>query len=111
VFLKTSLPKHHKGEQSTRFHSGQGGELEPIMCVDKNLNELGSFADLVTESESMRQEWQIVLIACLSGKNGIVPSSEEATQSLKRMVQTVESGGSLSNFLAFDKNGAPIQFD
>lgn len=80
------------------------------MCVDKTLNELGSFSDLVTESEGMKQDWQIVLVACISGKNGIVPSSDEATQSLKLMVQTVENGGDLSNFLAFDRNGDPIQF-
>lgn len=80
------------------------------MCVDKTLNELGSFPDLVTEAESMKQDWQIVLIACLSGKNGIMPSSDDATQPLKMMVQTVEGGGNLSNFLAFDKNGQPIRF-
>lgn len=110
VFLKTSLPKDPKGEEAVSFHSGQGGELEPIMCVDKALDELGSFADLVTESESMGQEWQIVLVACLSGKNGVMPTSDEATQPLKMMVKTVENGGDLSNFLAFDKNGDPIQF-
>lgn len=110
VFLKVSLPKNPEDEEEINFHSGQGGELEPVMCVDKTLDELGSFADLVTESESMEQNWQIVLVACLSGRNGIVPTSDEATQSLKMMVQTVETGGNLSNFLAFDKKGDPIQF-
>lgn len=80
------------------------------MCVDKTLDELGSFADLVTESESIEQNWQIVLVACLSGRNGIVPTSDEATRLLEMMVQTVEKGGNISNFLAFDKSGAPIQF-
>ena len=110
VFLKTSLSKDHKDEEAMNFHSGQGGELEPIMCVDKTLDELGSFADLVTESESIEQNWQIVLVASLSGRGGIVPTSDEATQPLKMMVQTVEQGGSLSNFMAFDKKGDPIQF-
>ena len=110
VFLKASLPKDHKDEEKVSFHSGQGGELVPIMCVDKTLDELGSFADLVAESESMDQSWQIVLIACLSGRNGILPTSDEATSSLKMMVKTVENGGNLSNFLAFDKKGDPIQF-
>ncbi len=81
------------------------------MCVDKTPDELGSFSDLVTESENIKQDWQIVLIACLSGKNGIAPSSDEATKSLKMMVQTVETGGNLSNFLAFDRNGSPIRFN
>lgn len=81
------------------------------MCVDKTPDELGSFSDLVTESENIKQDWQMVLIACISGKNGIAPSSDEATKSLKMMVQTVETGGNLSNFLAFDRNGNPIRFN
>lgn len=80
------------------------------MCTDKTLDELGSFSDLVTESESMEQDWHIVLIACLSGRNGMVPSSDDATEPLKRMVQTVESGGDLSNFVAFNRNGDPVLF-
>ena len=104
------MPKDHKSEEAISFHSGQGGELTPVMCVDKTLNELGTFADLVAESESMEQNWQMVLVACLSGKNGIVPTSSEATGPLEKMVQAVEQGGNLSNFLAFDKKGEPIHF-
>lgn len=110
VFLKTSLPKDYNSEEETRFLSGEGGELEPVMCVDKTLDELGDFSDLVKESESMEQNWQIVLVACLSGKNGIAPSSDEAVKPLEMMVNAVKTGGNLSNFLAFEKNGTPIQF-
>ncbi|MEH6473700.1 MAG: ribonucleotide reductase subunit alpha [Halopseudomonas sp.] len=110
VFLKSSLPNVHKDEEAIRFHSGQGGELQPIMCVDKTLDELGSFSDLVAESESIEENWQIVLVAALPGRNGVVPSSDEAEKPLNRMVQTVENGGDLSNYMAFDKNGSPIQF-
>jgi hypothetical protein len=80
------------------------------MCVDKTLDELGAFSDLVAESESIEKNWQIVLVAGLSGRNGVAPSSDEAEQPLKKMVKTVENGGDLSNYLAFDKNGSPIQF-
>jgi len=110
VFLKASLPKDHKREEAMRFHSGQGGELEPVMCVDKTLDELGSFADLVAESAGMEKDWQIVLVASLSGRNGVAPTPDEATGPLKKMVQAVEQGGNLSSFLAFDKKGDPIQF-
>ena len=80
------------------------------MCVDKTLDELGSFSDLVAESKRMEQDWQIVLVACLSGRNGVVPNSGEAEQPLKMMVQTVENGGDLSKYMAFDRHGTPIQF-
>lgn len=110
VFLRTSLPKDHKDEEASRFHSGQGGELQPVMCVDKMLDELGSFSDLVTESETIEKNWQIVLVACLSGQNSIAPSADDATQPLTTMVQTVENGGNLSKYMAFDRNGSLIQF-
>ena len=109
VFLRTSLPENYKDEEASRFYSGRGGELQPIMCVDKTLDELGSFLDLVEESKQMEQDWQIVLVAGLSGRNGILPDSSEADQPLKVMVQTVEMGGDLSKYAAFDRKGTSIQ--
>lgn len=111
VFLKASLPEDHENDEAERFHSGLGGQLQPVMCVDKTLDELGTFADLVTESEAMGQPWQIVLVAGLSGRNGVMPSSDDATQPLKVMQNTVENGGDLSNYMAFDRDGIPVQFD
>ncbi len=104
------MPNEAKNKQQQQFDSGQGGELQAIMCVDKTLDELGSFADLVEESKQMQQEWQIVLVAGLSGKNGCFPDSSEAEQPLNSMVQTVEYGGDLSKYLAFDKSGTLIHF-
>jgi hypothetical protein len=80
------------------------------MCVDKDLNELSSFVDLVEESKRIQQDWQIVLIACLAGQNDIPPSSEVAEEPLKQMVHAVQQGGDLSKYLAFDRNGDPVTF-
>ena len=71
---------------------------------------MGTFADLVAESEMMEQDWQIVLVASLSGRNGVAPDSGEAEQSLKMMVETVQNGGDLSKYMAFDRDGTPVQF-
>ncbi len=110
VFLKASLPEQHNDEEVSRFHAGQGGALRPIMCVDKPLDELGSFSDLATESEKMGQDWQIVLTAALSGRDGIAPNANDAELPLKMMIQTVENGGDLSRYLAFDRNGVLVHF-
>jgi hypothetical protein len=111
VFLKVTRPDEATEEEMRRFDAGQGGFLDPIMCVDKDLNELTSFADLVEESKQVGQEWQMVLIAILAGKNGVAPSSEVAEEPLKKMVRTVQEGGDLSPFLMFDSNGDPVIFD
>ena len=80
------------------------------MCVDKLPEELGSFEDLVTESELMDQDWQIVLIAGLSGNGGTPPTSEDAQKPLDSMEDAVRSGRSLSNYLALDRTGSPVHF-
>lgn len=110
VFLQASLPDDHDDVEKQRFNVGQGGELKAIMCVDKNLSELSNFADLVKESEQMEQDWSMVLIACLSGINGITPSAKNAEQPLKTMVQVVQNGGDLSKYLAFDRQGDLLKF-
>ena len=110
VFLKVALPKDHEGDEAERFHSGQGGALSPIMCVDKGLDELTNFSDLVEESKNMEQDWQLVLVACLSGMGGVMPTSTETDLQLKMMVQRVENGGDLSRYLAFNKEGELVEF-
>lgn len=110
VFLHASLPDEHNETDLQRFDSGQGGELQAIMCVDKDLAELTDFADLVSESQQMEQDWSMVLVACLSGVNGVLPTAAEAEQPLKNMVQTVQNGGDLSKYLAFDKQGVLLHF-
>ncbi len=111
VFLKTSLPKDNKGDEEFRFLNGLGGALTPVMTLDKPLNELTNFEDLVTESELMKKEWQLVSIAVMSGKNGVMPTSDESLKSLEMMMKTVETGGNLSKFMTFDKTGNPVMFN
>lgn len=101
VFLRASLPDDHGGEDASSFYSGQGGALQPIMCVDKTLGELSTFFALVAESERVEKDWQIVLVAGLAGKNGVAPSSDDACG---------QNGGDLSRYMAFDREGTPVQF-
>ncbi len=110
VFLKALLPEDHTDEDKAQFQAGNGGELNAVICVDKDLAELTNFTDLVAESKQMEQEWDIVLVACLSGRNSIPPTSEEAEQPLKMMVKVVQDGGDLSKYLAFDKQGEMLNF-
>ena len=110
VFLQAVLPDKPSEADKQRFDSGQGGELRAMMSVDKNLSDLSNFADLVVESKQMDQDWDMVLVACLSGHNDQFPTSEEAKEPLKMMVQAVQNGADLSKYLAFDKSGDLLQF-
>lgn len=108
VFAESELPEDHNTMEAQRFHAGQGGALNPVMYVDKTLEELSNFSDLVTESRQMGQRWQIVFVAALAGRNGVLPSSIEAQEALEMMVKSVQQG-TVSNFLAYDRDGTAMQ--
>ncbi len=110
VFLSTEEPEDATKEQASQFAAGQGGHLHPVMCVDKDINDLTTFKDLVAESEQMEKEWHIVLIAGLAGKNGVPPTSEDADEPLNAMLKTVQGGGDISKYMALDKQENPVQF-
>jgi len=105
VFAKAVLPKHAEAEEVRRFHSGVGGALQPLMNVDKRLEELASFAALATEADAMNKEWTIAFVACLEGRNDSAPSMVETDQGLEAMVSTIQNGGDISRYLAFDRSG------
>jgi hypothetical protein len=46
-----------------------------------------------------------------SSSKGQYPNATTTDQALDMMVRTVESGGNLSKYLAFDKAGSMLSFD
>ncbi|KVW95851.1 hypothetical protein [Thiobacillus denitrificans] len=109
VFTQPELPEGHTAAQNQGFHAGTGGVLTPQMCTDKALDELGDFSDLVEESRQMGQDWKIVFVACLAGRAGVMPSTEEAQAHLKTMVNSIQNG-TISKYLAYDRDGDLVQF-
>jgi hypothetical protein len=80
------------------------------MCVDKSVDELTSFEDLVAESEKTNQHWSIMFAACLSGSNGIMPSSEDANKPLDAMIAAINNG-MVSRYLAFNRHGELLSME
>ena len=109
VFAAAELPADATPTQRERFAAGDGGTLEPVICVDKGLDELISFDALVSESREANTAWQVVFAAGLSGRNGKTPSAEQVDLALQTMVERVRSG-KLDSFLALDKSGGALQF-
>lgn len=108
VFAKAELPGEHTPNQQEQFKARRGGALTPVMCVDKLASERGSFVGLVEESRQMGQEWDIVFVACMSGKSGAASQSDEAEEPLKTMVKSIQVG-SIGNFLAFNQSGELVK--
>jgi hypothetical protein len=109
VFTQPEMPEGQTETQTQRFQAGTGGVLTPKMCTDKALDELGDFSDLVKESRQTGQDWKIVFVACLGGRAGVMPSTEEAQEHLKKMVNSIQNGA-ISNYLAYDCDGDLVRF-
>ena len=110
VFTKAELPEDADQEEIARFNEGQGGALTPVMCVDKSLDELSDFSSLIEESKKTEQEWDVVFAACQAGRNGVMPTTEEAQQPMAMMVESIQQGG-VARFLAFDREGNTLHID
>lgn len=109
VFAKAQLPEAATEEQRQRLAEGRGGNLLPNMCVDKTPEEVADFAALVEESKSTGHDWDIVFVSSLSGRGGVAPNADEATEPLQRMVYAIHSGR-VAEFAAFDREGSALRF-
>ena len=108
VFANAVLPDDSTPEQRAGFESGQGGALAPVMSVDKEPEDLGTFDALVEESRQYAQDWAIVFVASLPGRDGRAPTGKEADQSLQRMVESIKTW-LFGAFIPFDPQGEPVQ--
>jgi hypothetical protein len=109
VFAGAELPEGASAIQREAFEHNEGGELTPLMCVDKSVNELSDFNALVSEAACSGPAWSIVFAAALQGHNGAVPTNTDIDASLQRIVDSIKSG-QLHSTLPFDRQGYPVRF-
>lgn len=108
VFAAAELPADSTPEQRARFEAGEGGALVPLMSVDKDPDDLASFASLEQESRQFAGDWTMVFVAGLSGRDGRKPTGAQTDQALQRMIESVKTG-SFGSFIPFDRQGVPLQ--
>ena len=107
VFAGAELPADADAEQRERFAAGEGGELAPLMCVDKAAGALASFDALCAEAAQSGPPWAIVFTAALSGRDGQPPSAADIDAALQHMVDSIKAGR-LEGMLPFNRHGEPV---
>jgi hypothetical protein len=110
VFAGATLPADADAAQRAAFEAGNGGELTPLMCVDKTPAELSSFAKLVQEAAQFGHDWVIVFVAGMSGQGRQAPSSEAAQAHLQDMVDAIKAG-QLDRFIPFNRQGDAVRLN
>ncbi len=108
VFAGAELPADASARQRADFEAGIGGELAPLMCVDKSATELDSFDALALEAARAGPPWAIVFSAALAGRVGAAPNSGEIEDALQRMVDSIKDGR-IDGLLPFDRSGLPVR--
>ena len=108
VFAGASVGADATAEQRARFEADEGGELAPLMCVDKDPHALASFEALAVEAETLGPPWTLVFAAALAGRAPLPPSSSEVDAALQRMVEAVRSGD-IERFVPFDRQGQAVR--
>ena len=109
VFATAVLPADATSEQRARFDAGEGGELAPVMCVDKDPHALTTFEALCAESLLAGEPWQVMFAVGLSGRGQIAPTPLQTEEALNAMVEGVRQG-SLARYAAYDARGEPLGF-
>jgi hypothetical protein len=109
VFAGAELPAAATAAQRAQFERGEGGELTPLMCVDRLAEELSGFSGLAAEAAIAGPPWAIVFTAALSGRYGVSPTSVDAEAPLQHMVDAIKAGR-LDGMLPFDRHGDPVRF-
>ncbi len=104
VFAGAELPSDATPVQRRSFEQGVGGELTPLMCVEKSLGELSTFEALVSESHEVGPPWQVVFAAGLAGANGQLPSGGAVEKALNTMMDRVRHGA-VQGLLALSTTG------
>jgi len=108
VFARAVLPDDATTEEKLAFEKGEGGALDPILCVDKTPDEAASFATLIAEAETTGHSWNIAFVSAMSGHAGQELNSDECIQPLNMMVEQIRLG-KISQFLAISREGEFIE--
>ncbi len=109
VFAAAALPADATPSQQAEFEAGEGGELEPVICVDKRPDDVKSFTALAAEAAENGAAWQVVFVAGLSGRGQTAPTEAETEYALNAMVEAVRQG-SFGRYAAYDALGEPLGF-
>jgi hypothetical protein len=107
VFAGAELPAGASAAQRAQFDAGEGGELAPLMCVDKAADTLASFDALCAEAARAGPPWAIVFTAALSGRNRQPPAGADIDAALQQMVEAIKAGR-IDGLLPFNRAGEPV---
>lgn len=110
VLLRIDHAYRQDAEGKTRPIEDEG-ELVPIAIKAHDVESGLDFASLKADADAGAPGWGLMMTAVLPGQGPNPPDDKTVDDHLKRMAQTVMSGGNLSRFLFLDRNGDAVMME
>ena len=108
AFASAQLPGDASLEQRQNYERQQGGTLTPVMCVDKMIDDLSDFPQLVQESLQAGAHWahwDIVFVSSMAAHSTQAKKEAASVEAaLKKMLAAIDQG-QVDGFLAFNREG------
>ncbi len=108
VFARIGLSDDAPAERRAAFEAGRGGELTPVMCVDKSPDEVESFASLAATADATGQPWGLIFVAAIAARGGIDPTPAELESAMLGMIEAI-GAGKPGGFALFGRDGRPLR--
>lgn len=103
VFTTAECEPDATPQQRAAHAAGEGGVLRPLMCVDKDPDELANFDELAAEARQAGPAWQLMFTAALAGRI----TASEIQRMLELLVKRVETG-EFGGLLPFNPAGEAV---
>lgn len=110
VLLRIDHAYRQDADGKTRPIEGEG-ELVPIAIKAHDVVEELSFDSLKADADGGAPGWGLMMMAVLPGEGPEPPAEKTVDDHLKRMAQTIMSGGNLERFLFLDRDGHPVMME
>jgi PAS domain-containing protein len=111
AFAAAQLPVDASLEQQQSYRQQQGGTLTPVMCVDKLIDDLTDFAQMVQEAQQTGAHWDLVFVSSMAARSSAAGEDDAAVEAgLKKMLMAI-SNGQIDGFLAFDRDGRLLRLN
>jgi hypothetical protein len=109
VFVDVELPLDASAQERADFERGEGGNLTPRMCLDRESRELTDWPSLAAEADQQSPDWRMVMVAALSASSNDTSDSQTIEQHLDRMVMAIHQG-QIQSFVPLDRQGQALHF-
>lgn len=110
VLLRIDHAYRQEADGKTRPIEDEG-ELVPIAIKAHDVEPGLRFETLKADADSGAPGWGLMMMAVLPGEGPEPPAESMVDDHLKRMAQTIMSGGSLERFLFLDRDGHPVMME